>query len=130
MTKSIAPFQESLKPFHKELSRIPEYDDRERLLNIPIRRISRFDLDKNQEEIAKTQGLLAKVEKELKHIKKYTIQYLKGLINKYGKDYVRKTQIQTIGQIDRRSIETRKGQGGLRSGYGLCGIESRQSDHV
>ena len=25
---------------------------REKLLNIPIRRISRFDLDKNQEEIA------------------------------------------------------------------------------
>ncbi len=35
-----------------QLLREPTYEDRERLLNIPIRRISRFDLDKNQEEIA------------------------------------------------------------------------------
>ena len=36
----------SLKPFHEQLLREPNEEDRERLLNIPIRRISRFDLAK------------------------------------------------------------------------------------
>ena len=35
----------ALEPFHKNLMRIPTDEDRERLLSIPIRRISRFDLE-------------------------------------------------------------------------------------
>lgn len=98
----------SLKPFHKQLMREPIYDDRERLLNIPIRRISRFDLDKNQEEIVATEELLVKVERDLKNIKKFTIKYLKNLIKKYGKEYPRRTEIQEIEQLDLRAIQTRE----------------------
>lgn len=115
--------ESGLEPFHKELLRIPTYDDREKLLNIPIRRISRFDLDKNQEEIAQTQKDLAKVEKELKNVKKYTINYLNGLIQKYGKDYQRKTQVQQIGQIDRRSIETKTVKVGFDPSTGFVGTK-------
>ena len=90
---------ESLEPFHEQLLRLPTYEDREKLLNIPIRSISRFDIDKNQEEIAATQNQLAKVEKDLKHIKKFTIAYLQHLIKKYGKEHKRKTQIQEIERL-------------------------------
>ena len=41
----------SLKPYHKNLIRIPTKEDRDKLLAIPIRRISRFDIEKNEEEI-------------------------------------------------------------------------------
>jgi topoisomerase IV subunit A len=98
----------SLEPFHAQLSRIPTHEDRERLLNMPIRRISRFDFDKNQEEIATAQQGLLEVEKHLKGIKKFTIQYIQGLIKKFAKEHPRKTQIQAIEQIDLRAIETRK----------------------
>lgn len=97
----------SLEPFHKKLIRIPTYDDREKLLNIPIRRISRFDLNKNQEEIAAFEEHLARAEKDLKQIKKVSIRYLRDLLKKYGKDYPRRTLIKAIEQIDRRAIETR-----------------------
>ncbi|MDP1879904.1 MAG: DNA topoisomerase IV subunit A, partial [Parachlamydiaceae bacterium] len=99
---------DSLVPFHMQLIRIPTHDDRERLLNIPIRRISRFDFNKNQEEIVAFQEQLLNVEKDLKNIKKVTIRYLQGLIKKYGKEYPRKTEVQSIQQIDTRAIETRK----------------------
>lgn len=107
--------QKSLKPFHKELSRVPTEEDRERLLKIPIRRISRFDLDKNQEEIASLKKLLAQVERELKDLKKYTIKYLRDLIDKYGKKYPRRTKIQTIEELDKRAIATRQ----IKLGYDL-----------
>lgn len=113
----------SLVPFHKELSRIPTYEDRERLLNIPIRRISRFDLDKNQEEIAATRVQLGKVEKDLKNIKKFTINYLKGLIDKYGKDYPRRTVLKTIQQIDMRAISTRNVKVGFDPSSGFVGTK-------
>lgn len=96
-----------IEPYHDQLLRVPTHDDRERLLNIPIRRISRFDLDKNREEIVGLEDKLVSVEKELKNVKKYTIRYLKGLINKYQDDYPRLTSVDSIGDIDRRAIETR-----------------------
>ncbi len=100
--------EKELKPFHKKLLRVPTYDDRERLLNIPIRRISRFDIDKNEEEIVAAEEQLAKVEKELKSIKRYTIRYLKDLIKRYGDDFGRRTEIAEIEDLDRRAITTRK----------------------
>ena len=68
-----ATVADSLEPFHDQLLRVPTHEDREKLLNIPIRRISRFDLDKNQEEIAAMQATCCKVEKDLKISKKFTI---------------------------------------------------------
>ena len=38
-------------PFRKQLPAEPTQDDLEKLLQIPIRRISRFDIEKNKEEI-------------------------------------------------------------------------------
>lgn len=115
--------ESGLEPYHKELLRIPTYDDRERLLNIPIRRISRFDLDKNQEEIALTEKELAKVERDLKNVKKFTIGYLTDLVKKYGKEYQRKTQVKEIGQIDRRSIETKIVKVGFDPATGFVGTK-------
>lgn len=112
-----------LKPFHPQLSRIPTYDDRERLLNMPIRRISRFDFEKNQEEIASIREKLVETEKHLKGIKKYTIQYLRGLIKKYAKEYPRKTEIQAIEEINLRAIETRTIKIGFDPATGFVGTK-------
>jgi topoisomerase-4 subunit A len=106
----------SLEPFHKELSRIPLEEDRERLLSIPIRRISRFDLNKNNEDIQALSKELEGVQKNLKNVKKFTINYLKRLIEKYGKEYPRRTRLQEIEELDRRAIETKT----IRVGFDLA----------
>jgi topoisomerase-4 subunit A len=115
--------EKSLVPFHDQLSRVPTYDDRERLLNIPIRRISRFDLDKNMEEIANTRVALEKIEKDLKNIKKFAISYIKQLIAKYGKDFPRRTKTKAIEQIDMRAIETRTVKVGFDPATGFVGTK-------
>lgn len=99
-----ASVEASLRPFHKLLARIPNYDDRERLFSIPIRRISRFDIEKNQKEIVELEKNLAIVEKNLKNITKFTIRYIEGLLKKYGTLFPRRTQIDTIEELDKRAI--------------------------
>lgn len=99
-----ATIQKSLTPFHKQLARIPTQEDRERLLNIPIRRISRFDQKKNEEEIVAYENKLLEIEKNLKGIKRYTIKYLQALLKKYGKNFPRRTEIQEIKQLDIKAI--------------------------
>lgn len=112
-----------LEPFHDMLSRLPNYDDRERLLSIPIRRISKFDIDKNQDEISALQEQLSKVEKDLRQIKKVAIRYLQNLIKKYGKDYPRRTRFQEIQQVDMKALETRAITVGFDPVAGFIGTE-------
>jgi topoisomerase-4 subunit A len=115
--------EEALLPFHHMLYRLPVYDDREKLLAIPIRRISRFDLDKNLEEIASHQKELVRVEKDLKSIKKTAIVYLRSLIKKFGPTYLRKTTIDKIEEIDMRRIETRTVKIGFDPTTGFVGTK-------
>lgn len=118
----------SLEPYHKELLRVPTHEDREKLLNIPIRRISKFDLDKNQEEIAAAEEEVSQVDKHLKGLKRYTINYLKGLIAQFGTEYPRKTQVQEIEQIDKKEIATRTVKIGFDAAGGFIGTKVTGDD--
>lgn len=113
----------SLKPFIKKLLREPTQEDREKLLQIPIRRISQFDIDKNKEEIEALEETLKWVEKQLKNTKKYAIEYLKKLIVKFGADYPRKTKVKAIEEIDRRAIETKDIKVGFDPETGFIGTK-------
>lgn len=100
--------KESLIPFHKLLYREPVLEDRQKLLAIPIRRITLFDINKNQEEIAKAEKELEAVEKKLKNLKKTAIDYLRKLIEKYGDLFPRKTELTALEDIDVRQVSTKK----------------------
>lgn len=114
---------ESLTPFHKELSRIPTKEDIEKLLQIPIRRISRFDIDKNQEEIAGLGKELAKVEKDLKNIKQFTINYLKQLIKQYRDSFPRRTKLGEIQELDKKAIAVENLKIGIDLHTGFVGTK-------
>lgn len=113
----------SLVPFHSQLLRVPTHEDREKLLNIPIRRISRFDYDKNQEEIAANEKELKQVQKNLKSIVSFTIGYLEDLIKKYGKDYPRRTKTNKIEEVDKRAIAEKTVKVGFDPEKGYVGTK-------
>lgn len=113
----------SIKPFHHELLRIPTADDRERLLQIPIRRISLFDREKNLHEITELKATLNEVESHLTSSKTYTIDYLRQLIKNYGSLFPRKTRLGSIEQVDRRAMETRTIQVGYDLETGFVGTK-------
>ena len=102
-----AAIRRGFEPFLKNL-RHPEITDEdiERLLKIPIRRISQFDINKNREEI---EGILkeeAEVRDHLDHLKAFVTKYLKGLIKEYAKKYPRYTKIESgaFKEVDVRAI--------------------------
>ena len=121
---------ESLKPFRRKLLREPTHEDREKLLQLPIRRISQFDIDKNKDEILAYEETLKGVEKSLRNVKKYAIDYLKKLIEKYGADYPRKTRVKAIEEIDRRAIETKDIKVGFDPETGFVGTKVSGSVHL
>ena len=84
---------DGFKPFRSELRRDVTLEDVERLLKIPIRRISQFDIDKNRDEIKNILAEEEEVRDNLAHLRAFTVKYLKGLISQYRKKYPRCTQI-------------------------------------
>ena len=93
-----------LEPFRPKLRRDVTKDDIEMLLGVRIKRISRFDINKNRKDIEDILKELAEVEKNLKNLKAYAVRYLKALIKKYQKDYPRCTQTDTFKALDVRKL--------------------------
>lgn len=87
----LAAVYDGFKPFKKELVRDIVDADVERLLQVRIRRISLFDINKHREEMEKTKGDLAETRKNLKNLTKYVIWHLEALLEKYGPLYPRLT---------------------------------------
>ncbi len=87
----IAAVYDGFKPFKKELVREIVDADVEKLLQVRIRRISLFDINKHREEMEKTKAELDETRKNLKGLTKYVISHLEALLEKYGPLYPRLT---------------------------------------
>jgi topoisomerase IV subunit A len=86
-----ASVYEGFVPFKKQLVRDIVDADVEKLLQVRIRRISLFDINKHREEMEKTKAELDEVRKNLKSLTKYVIGHLEALLEKYGPQYPRLT---------------------------------------
>ena len=86
-----ASVYEGFMPFKKELIRDIVDADVEKLLQVRIRRISLFDINKHREEMEKTKAELDETRKNLKGLTRYVISHLEALLEKYGKVYPRLT---------------------------------------
>ena len=99
-----AAVYEGFKPFRKEMLRDLTDPDVERLLQVRIRRISLFDINKHREEMEKTKAELEETRKHLKNITKYAINHLEALLAKYGPLYPRLTKSSRHEEIDAREV--------------------------
>jgi topoisomerase-4 subunit A len=82
---------EGFKPFGRQMVRDLTDPDVERLLQVRIRRISLFDINKHREELESTKADLAETQKQLKNVVKFAIGHLEALLEKYGPQYPRLT---------------------------------------
>ncbi len=90
---------------HKRLFVRPMVDeDISRLLEVRIRRISAYDIERNRKEIADIDKKIKEIERKLKNMVKTTTDYLQGMIDKYGDQYPRRTKITEIEQVDKKAV--------------------------
>ncbi len=106
MAGILSTVKEGFVPFRKELRRDVTDEDVERLLKIPIRRISQFDIDKNREEIEAVTKEEREVRDNLDHLKAFVVKYLKGLLKDYAKRFPRCTKVErgAFKQVDVRGL--------------------------
>jgi len=93
-----------LKPHLKELDRKVTDEDIDRLLKIPIRRISQYDIDKNRSEIEIAVKGIRQIKSKLRKLTPTTIKYLEELLKNYGDRYPRQSEIGTFEAVDVRAV--------------------------
>ena len=96
-----------LEPFAPKIKRQVTYEDIERLLKIPIRRISLYDINKARKNMKDIRARLREIKSHLDTIVEYTIGFIEGLIEEYRDDYPRKTKIASIDKVDVREVAAR-----------------------
>jgi topoisomerase-4 subunit A len=100
----LAAVYDGFKPFRKQLVRELTDADVERLLQVRIRRISLFDINKHREEMEKVKADLDETRKNLKNLTKYVIAHLEALLAKYGPLYPRLTKSSRYDEVDAREV--------------------------
>ena len=121
---------DSLKPYRKELLRDVTNDDIERLLEIRIKRISRYDIEKQAKEIRLIRKGIRTLEKHLQDVVGYTISYLKDIIEKYGDHYPRRTEITTFSEVVARKVALSNLTFGYNRASGFIGHQIKAEDEA
>ena len=96
-----------LWPFAPQINRDITDDDIETLLKIPIRRISRYDINRAQEEMKEIRARLLQIKQHLDSIIPYTIAFIQDLVDKYRDQFPRRTETVEIQRVDARSAANR-----------------------
>lgn len=87
------------KPHRKKLLREINDDDLQRLTQIPMIRITRFDSIKAEEHMKELDEKIATVKGHLANLTDYAIEYFKNLKKKYGEGKERKTESKQLETI-------------------------------
>jgi len=100
----IDAIDKGLKPYRKRFRREITRDDIIRLTEIRIKRISRYDSFRADEEIKNLEDAIAETQRDLSNLTRYTIRYYKNLQKKYGKDREPRTDEGEFERVDRAQV--------------------------
>tara|TARA_A100001011_G_scaffold161557_1_gene169957 strand:+ start:12401 stop:14476 length:2076 start_codon:yes stop_codon:yes gene_type:complete len=126
----ISTIDMGLEPFKKNLKREVSVDDIKKLTEIPIRKISKFDLNKVKEKLNTIEITIEEVKNNLNHIIDYTIQYFTHLKKHYGKERKRKTVIEEFDDLDKKKISIKNQKLYVNKEEGFIGTSLKKDEFI
>ncbi|MCK4797339.1 MAG: DNA topoisomerase IV subunit A, partial [Spirochaetes bacterium] len=96
--------EREMNKYKKLFIRALAQEDIEKLLQIKIKRISRYDIENHKRNIDDIVRAIDLVSNRLKNVIKYTIEYINNILKKYRNDYPRKTKIIRMDFISAKEI--------------------------
>ena len=125
---ALAHIDHRLEPYKKDFVREITRDDLLRLEDIKMARIHKFNSQKAEEDILLTKKKIREVEKHLKHLTEYTIEWFEHLKEKYGKDYPRLTEIRNFNSVDATKVIESNQKLWVNYNEGFMGTGLKQSE--
>lgn len=118
------------EPFKKSFVREINDDDLQRLTQIPMIRITRFDSDKADDFIAKLEDEMKEVEHNLEHLTDFAIAYFTKLKEKYGKGRERQTELRVFDNVEATKVVLRNTKLFVNREEGFVGTSLKKDEYV
>jgi topoisomerase-4 subunit A len=126
----IEAIEKGLAPFAKKLQREITRDDILRLTEIKIKRISKFDSQKADEQILAIENELEEVQNHLDHLVDYAILYFEQIRKKYGKGKERKTEIRSFDTIEAAAVAAASQKFYINREEGFAGTSLKKDEYI
>ena len=126
----ISTIFDELKPFCKHLLRAVIREDVERLTEIKIKRITKFDLNRAINEINNLELKIKEIKYNISNLTEYAINYFKNLKKKYGSDKQRKTEIKTFESIDATKVVVANKKLYINRDEGFIGTNLKKDEFI
>jgi len=126
----ITTILKKLKPFCNELKKEVSREDAERLTEIKIKRITRFDLEKAINDLNKLEQKILETKHNISNLTEYAIDYFKNLKKKYGNEKTRKTEIKTFESIDATKVVVANKKLYVNREEGFIGTNLKKDEYV
>ena len=118
------------EPFKASFVREINDDDLQKLTQIPMIRITRFDSDKADDFIAKLENEMKEVQHHLDHIIDFAIAYFAKLKEKYGKGRERQTELRIFDDIEATKVVLRNTKLYVNREEGFVGTSLKKDEYV
>lgn len=110
----------------KEITR----DDVLKLCEKPVRKISRFDIKKADEELADVEMNIEETKNHLEHLNDYAIAYFQHILEKYGKGRERRTEIRSFEDIEAVNVAVANEKLYVNRATGFAGYGLKREEGV
>ncbi len=117
-----------MKEYQELLRREILMEDILRLVEKPVRKISKFDTKVIDEKILGIENEMAAVQENIDHIDRYTIDWFKALKKKYGKDFPRRTELAGFETIAATKVVNNNARLQANLAEGFVGIGLKKDD--
>ncbi|MCD0466411.1 DNA gyrase/topoisomerase IV subunit A [Flavobacterium sp. ENC] len=118
------------EPFKKSFVREITDEDLQRLTQIPMIRITRFDSDKADDFIAKLEDEMKEVEHNLEHLTDFAIAYFTKLKEKYGKGRERQTELRVFDNVEATKVVLRNTKLYVNREEGFVGTSLKKDEYL
>ncbi len=121
-----------MREFEGQLLRKITMDDILKLVEKPVRKISKFDTKVIDQKILDIEKELAVVKDNIEHITDFTIKFFKNLKAKYGKDFPRKTEITGFETIAATKVVSNNAKlyANLSEGFVGIGLKKDEGEYI
>lgn len=117
-------------PYKKKLKREVLRDDVLKLTEKPVKKISKFDIKKAEEEIENIEMNIEEVKNHLAHLTDYAISYFQHIKDKYGKGRERKTEIRNFEDIQAATVAVANEKLYVNRSTGFAGYALKREEGV
>lgn len=126
----ISAIHKGLKPHIAHLTREVTDDDVARLTEIRIKRISKFDIDRANQQIEALEEKIEHVKFNLNNLVDYAVDYFKNLKKKYGVGRERRTEIRKFDDIQATQVAMTNEKLYINREEGFVGTSLKKDEFV